>query len=158
MLYRLGLLPATALALLVVLASCGGGDQSLPSQTPGDEAQVESVLAAKIRAINSDDWEALYDLHSPTTRRSCAYEGFEEEFSAAMSRIRAAYGEGPLSLRDISVSLAASGTGATVSYITSIGIKEVAVYDNDVFVKDDGQWFDVDEEEDGCADSGEGRS
>ncbi|MCH7699588.1 MAG: nuclear transport factor 2 family protein [Chloroflexi bacterium] len=148
----LGVVVAAALALLFALA-CGGGDGAFSGGS--DEAQVRAVLERETKLIRQGDWRDLWELLSPQTREQCPYGEFLSDLQGDLVFFRALVGD-PDKIGISEVEIEVVGDTAFASYITTIEGEDVDFNENDIFVKVDGRWYDVDEDSDQCPDSGEG--
>ncbi len=117
----------------------GGGDGGLGGGS--DEDQVRGLLQRSVSYWNDRDWRGMYELTSPTDRATCSFEDFVGIAAFAF----AFTGGEDAELREISVSV--DGDRAYASYDLYFGGEYFVREDDDVFVKENGRWYDKDDDD-----------
>ena len=125
--------------LVLFLAGPLGGDGGLGGGS--NEDQVRGLLQRSVSYWNDRDWRGMYELTSPTDRATCSFEDFVGMVAFAF----AFTGGEDAELRDISVSV--DGDRAYASYDVYFGGEYFVREDDDVFVKENGRWYDKDDDD-----------
>lgn len=129
---------AGVVVLIVFLAGPFGGGGGIGSGS--DEDQVRALLKRSVSLWEDRDWRGMYDLMSPTDRETCSFE----EFLELAALVFAFTGGEDIEPRDTSVTV--EGHRAYASYDVYVGGNFFVHEEADVFVKENGRWYDEDED------------
>ena len=157
---RRALIAGLLLALGAVAAACGGGGDGgggSPNDGSGgsDEMRIRALVEEAVEQIADRDIRGIYERLSPLTREQCSYERFLDRFSGDLALFDLLVGDsGKAGVRDIQVEIL--GDSALVSSILTIDGRDQSATEDDLVVKVDGEWYDVDEDERYCPYTGEG--
>ncbi len=134
-----GLAAAAGLvALVLFVAGTFGGGGGLGGGS--DEGQVTDLVKRSGEAFNDRDWRELYNLYSPSERAGCSFEEFQQYAAFVFSFT------GGQELSGQNVRVEVDGDRAVASYDLYVGGEYYDHEDGDVYVKEDGRWYDVDED------------
>ena len=118
-----------------------------------DEVELRALLKKGTELMNEPaDWREAWKTFSPKTREICPYE----EFLSAVEKQIAEIGGVKSNFRLINVRIEIAGDTAYASYLAIAPGGGATPVKDDVYVKVDGTWYEVDEGAILCPDSGEG--
>ena len=117
----------------------GGGDGGLGGGS--DEDQVRALLERYASLWNDRDWRGLYETAPPAVRESCPFEEFRDKVAFGF----AFTGGKEIDIRDIDVTV--EGDTAYASYDIYVGGEFFNREDSYRFVKEDGRWYDKDDDD-----------
>ena len=128
---------------------------STVDETPRDEAELKSLVERQAELFNNRNWNAWWEMYSPATRNVCTADHFASEGRAVLTEIEAAIG--PVERFEVTdISIAVRGNTALASFTLLADGVELEYLEDDIWVKVDGRWYDVDENGSTCPDTGEG--
>lgn len=149
---RLTFIICAVLVLMVALVGC---DPDPPSGT--DQEQVEALLTFDIGGYPNLDWAARWKTLSPKTRESCSVDEYVERIEALVEEFIDDFGSiDSLRIVDGTIDVEVFGDTAFASYVSEFEGQEYLPMLDDVFIRDGGRWYDVDEASAICPDSSEG--
>ena len=158
-----GLIAIVAIAMAVMFAGCV--EEEAPSDTvPApvsqnistpvptktstltDEMKIIELILKKAEYTNNWDWKSVYGFYSPGYRNAYPYAEFEKDRKDAWTTMRMFGAEGNLSIENINIK-----TNENIAYATYILRIGTDIWDSraegneDLWIKYNGQWYDMSE-------------
>ena len=116
------------------------------TSTLTDEMKIIELILKKVEYTNNWDWKSVYEFYSPGYRNAYPYAEFEKDRKDAWRTMRMFGAEGNLSIENINIKINENIAYAT--YILRIGTDiwdSRAEGNEDLWIKYNGQWYDMSE-------------
>jgi hypothetical protein len=128
------------IAAAVIFAGC--------TELKSDEKQVAELIQKGFKYMNDGDWKSSYEQCSPGYRSAYPYGAFAEDCNKVMASVRVLGGKGKFTVDNINVRI--KGDIAYATYVVKLDgdvLVSITEGDEDLFVKYDGVWYDMSDDE-----------